>query len=52
LYKQALKSEISDEEIEKAAYQFKLDYENIGVTEFEVSAFIMGMKKYREQFKK
>jgi hypothetical protein len=44
-------TEISDEEIEKQAYEFKLDYENVGVTEFEVSAFIMGMKKYKEQLK-
>lgn len=51
LYKQALNSEISDEEIEKQAYQFRLDYESVGTSEFEVSAFIMGMKKYREQLK-
>jgi hypothetical protein len=47
----SLQTEISDEEIEKQVYQFKLDYENVGVTEFEVSAFIMGMKKYKEQLK-
>jgi hypothetical protein len=46
LYKQALKSEISDEEIEKAAEEYVL-YNN------QKKAWVIeGMKLYREQFKK
>lgn len=44
-------TEISDEEIEKLANDFLVDYEKVGVTQWEVSAFIMGMKEYREQLK-
>lgn len=43
--------EISDEEIEKFAEEFTDEYYKVGVTEWEVSAFVMGMKKYREQLK-
>lgn len=40
--------EISDEEIEKFAQNF---YDKDGFTEWEVEAFKMGMKQYREQLK-
>ena len=43
-------TEISDEEIEKAALEYFADYKG-GASEWEISAFIMGMKKYREQLK-
>ena len=57
IYKQAKQMEkeqtvISDEEIEKLADEFALKYYTSGVTEDEVSAFVTGMKWYREQLKK
>ena len=44
------KTEISDEEIEKAGTTFHWDFR--GATELELSAFIFGAKWYREQLKK
>lgn len=49
---QSSQTEISDKEIEKLADEFALKYYTSGVTEDEVSAFVTGMKWYREQLKK
>jgi hypothetical protein len=40
-----------EDEVEKLAEEFKSSYKKVGVTDYEISSFIVGYNKAKEKYK-